>query len=255
MIRNPLCALTAVCLAACSAPHSLDAPAPGRVRVVAAHAPAPVPAAPAVARASPATTAALAAAQAKVDEAKRLIAGFNGSDASLAQAYRAAEQLNNPRAQSLAREAQTRAALALDGYYVTASAQELQRLYTITGLNDAQLDRLREAEVVLVRGEGARAHALLQQLNKELRSDRKHRVARGESLWSIAARPEVYANGFLWPLIWDANRDRIPDPNVLRQGQSLRIRPNPTVDEVVQAVETARARMAARVRIGKIREE
>jgi len=241
MIRiASLCALAALVLGACSAPRSLSEPASFTAPTV---------------RANGATGAALTAAQARVAEARRLIPAYTASDAALSQARSAATAANNVRAQALAREAQTRAALALDGYYVSASARELQQLYTYTGLSDAQLDRLREAEVVLVRGEGARAHALLQQLGQELRSDKKHRVAGGESLWSIAAKPEIYANGFLWPLIWDANRDRIRDPNMLRQGQTLRIKQNPTVDEVVRAVETARSRMGAKVRIGKIREE
>lgn len=205
------------------------------------------------ARAAAPTLAALAAAHAKVAEAKRLIPGFAESDVALAQAQSAAAQANNPRAQALAREALTRAGLALDGYYVSASAQELQKLYAVTGLSDVQLGRLREAEVTLVRGEGARAHLLLQRLNQELRSDRKHRVKSGESLWTISARPEVYANGFLWPLLWDANRDRIRDPNMLYQGQTLRIRQNPTVDEVVRAVEYARRQMRPKVRVGKIK--
>jgi nucleoid-associated protein YgaU len=239
MIRAWL-VLPLLLLDACSAPRALPDRAP----------PYQAPRAT-----TPATQQALAAAESRVAEARRLIPGYPGSDAALEQARRAAALANNPRAQSLAREAQTRAELALDGYYVSASARELQELYSVTGLSDAQLGRLREAEVALVRGEGARAHGLLQALNRELKEDRSHRVRSGESLWTIAARPEVYANGFLWPLIWDANRDRIRDPDVLYAGQVLRIRPNPTVDEVVRAVETARSRIGSRVRIGEIRGE
>lgn len=239
MHRHAAAALLALLGTACAAPRALAPPIP-----------------PEVAAASPATMTALARARAKTAEAQRLISGFDGNRSLLAQAQDEAARGSYTRAQSLAQEAQSRAELAMDGYYVAASARELQRLYGVTGLSDGQLGKLRDAEVKLVRGEGARAYALLQQLGKELSTSRKHQVASGESLWTISARPEVYANGYLWPLIWDANRDRIKNPDVLQAGQTLRIRPNPTVDEVVQAVETARNRMAAaRVRIGKIREQ
>lgn len=206
-------------------------------------------------RAAPATLKLLEEAEAQVAATRKWVPNYTESDRTLRDAQRAASRAQNPRAQGLAREARDRAALALDGYYVTASAQELQKLFLVTGLSEKQLDLLREAEVLLVRGEAARAHALLQKINQETSKTRQHRVSAGESLWSISARPEVYANGFLWPLIWDANRDRIKDPSQLQAGQKLRIRPNPTVDEVVRAVEYARQQAGTRVRVGEITQE
>ena len=203
----------------------------------------------------PATLTALNNAQRQINLAQQKLGSFTDADSLMREARAASARAEDARAQSLANEANTRAKLALDGYYVTASAQELQKLYSVTGLNDEQLGRLREAEVALVRGEGARAHGLLAALNKELSSEKKHQVKSGESLWSISARPEVYANGFLWPLIWEANKDTVPNPDQLAKGQTLRIRPNPTVDEVVRAVDYARNQAGRRVRIGTIEEE
>ena len=214
----------------------------------------PRPAVAAQVRSSAATRAALNTAQAKVDEARRAIPEFTESDSLLKQARNAAADGDNPRAQWLAGEARSRAALALDGYYVTASARELQKLYSVTGLSDEQLAQQRAAEVALLRGDGAKAYAILRKLNKDISSDRKHTVAAGESLWSISARQDVYSNGLLWPLIWDANRDKIKDPNRLFKGQALKIRPNPTVDEVVKAVEYARDRLGPTLRIGEVKE-
>ncbi len=48
-------------------------------------------------------------------------------------------------------------------------------------------------------------------------------VEKGDSLWTIAAK--VYGKGSLWKKIYDANRDRIPDPARLRPGTELTIPP------------------------------
>jgi nucleoid-associated protein YgaU len=44
-------------------------------------------------------------------------------------------------------------------------------------------------------------------------------VMPGEDLAAIAARPEVYKDALLWPLIYRANRDQIKDPKEIFAGQ------------------------------------
>jgi nucleoid-associated protein YgaU len=46
-----------------------------------------------------------------------------------------------------------------------------------------------------------------------------HRVRRGDTLWSIAAGS--YGNPALWPKIYEANRERIRDPNLIYPNQEL----------------------------------
>lgn len=48
-----------------------------------------------------------------------------------------------------------------------------------------------------------------------------HRVRRGESLWRISARGEVYGDGRRWPRLYEANKGRIGDPNLIFPGQEL----------------------------------
>ena len=48
-------------------------------------------------------------------------------------------------------------------------------------------------------------------------------VKRGESLWTIAARPEIYGKAMRWKRIFEANRDILKDPNSVREGMTLRI--------------------------------
>jgi nucleoid-associated protein YgaU len=46
-----------------------------------------------------------------------------------------------------------------------------------------------------------------------------------DCLWRIASYPDIYGNASLWPKIWEANRDQIPDPDVIQPGQVLVIPP------------------------------
>ena len=65
----------------------------------------------------------------------------------------------------------------------------------------------------------------------------EHRVEPGETLWSIAAQSDVYADPYLWPLIYKFNRDQITDPSMIYPNQILQI----PVDVGEQAKREARA--------------
>ncbi|MBI4430125.1 MAG: LysM peptidoglycan-binding domain-containing protein [Candidatus Omnitrophica bacterium] len=51
----------------------------------------------------------------------------------------------------------------------------------------------------------------------------EHLVKKGESLWLIAGYAEIFGNPLEWPKIYQANRDRILDPNLIYPDQKLRI--------------------------------
>jgi len=44
-----------------------------------------------------------------------------------------------------------------------------------------------------------------------------------DCLWNIAKKPTIYDNAWLWPKIWQGNRDQLSDPDVIKTGQKLRI--------------------------------
>ena len=48
-------------------------------------------------------------------------------------------------------------------------------------------------------------------------------VQKGDSLWTIAAKPEIYGKATRWRRIFDANRDLLKSPERLRAGMTLKI--------------------------------
>lgn len=44
-----------------------------------------------------------------------------------------------------------------------------------------------------------------------------------DCLWNIAGNMEIYADPFLWPKIWQANTDKIKNPDIIHPGQVLTI--------------------------------
>ncbi len=46
-------------------------------------------------------------------------------------------------------------------------------------------------------------------------------VEKGDCLWTIAGKKQVYGNAFEWPLLWKANRDLISDPDLIEPKQVL----------------------------------
>jgi nucleoid-associated protein YgaU len=44
-----------------------------------------------------------------------------------------------------------------------------------------------------------------------------------DCLWNISKKPDIYGNAWMWPRIWQGNRDQIKDPDVIEPGQKLTI--------------------------------
>jgi nucleoid-associated protein YgaU len=68
----------------------------------------------------------------------------------------------------------------------------------------------------------------------------EYSVGEGETLWTISAQPQVYGEGLLWPLLYQANRDQIKDPRQIFPGQTLGIRRDMTSKELEEARQRAR---------------
>ncbi|MGD9019491.1 MAG: DUF4398 domain-containing protein [Desulfuromonadales bacterium] len=68
----------------------------------------------------------------------------------------------------------------------------------------------------------------------------QYTVGEGENLWTISAQPQVYAEGLLWPLLYQANRDQIKDPRQIFPGQILDIRRDMSEEELDEVRQKAR---------------
>lgn len=58
-----------------------------------------------------------------------------------------------------------------------------------------------------------------------------------DCLWNIAKKPKIYDNAFLWPKIWQGNRDQIKNPDIIRPGQKLKIPPKAPLTKEEKAAE------------------
>ena len=58
---------------------------------------------------------------------------------------------------------------------------------------------------------------------KKMKEVKSYRVKSGDSLIGIAAKPSVYGNASLWKKLFNANRDKIKNPNVIHPGLLLKV--------------------------------
>jgi nucleoid-associated protein YgaU len=68
----------------------------------------------------------------------------------------------------------------------------------------------------------------------------RYSVSKGDTLWGISGKQDVYGDNFQWPLIFKANRDQIQDPDIIEIGQDLAISHEFKQEEVAQAIENAK---------------
>ncbi|MDY6979738.1 MAG: LysM peptidoglycan-binding domain-containing protein [Pseudomonadota bacterium] len=70
----------------------------------------------------------------------------------------------------------------------------------------------------------------------------EYTVVRGDNLWDISAKSEIYGNPYQWPLIYKTNSNQIEDADLILPGQILDIDDAPSSSEVDAAVRHARTR-------------
>lgn len=89
-----------------------------------------------------------------------------------------------------------------------------------------------EEEPVLEEGESVMEEVVIE----ETPVAKQHVVKKGECLWWIAEYEDVYNDPFMWPLIYNANKDKITNPDLIYPGQELNIpRAGYTTEEIEQS--------------------
>ena len=97
----------------------------------------------------------------------------------------------------------------------------------------AELDALKASKLSALPGFYDLVHGKLQKMLDawvEAPKDIMYEVVRGDHLWGIAKKKEHYGNGFAWPMIYNANRDKIKNPDLIYPKQVFTV-PNLSDEE------------------------
>jgi nucleoid-associated protein YgaU len=156
---------------------------------------------------------------AKLANAKAAKLGHEWRDTGkmIQDAEKAAAAGDNDTAISLADKARAQAEAAIDQYY-----REQERL-----------QNLEMEGHKLFAGDGGTRMAM-----------DTYQVMRGDSLWKISGKSEVYGNPYEWPLIYKANSAKIRDADLIYPGQVFDIDRGASTTEIDAAVRHAKTRGA-----------
>ncbi len=205
----------------------------------------PEPAATAPSAQADAASQAISAAKAAMAEAKALGWEWRDTGKMLAAAEKALAGGDYDAAIASAKQAENQAKEAVNQYYLEKAKVLMQEAQMASGLGADQQSTLRSAANAIANGEGRKAYDLLTPLVSELRNATiQYTVVRGDSLWGISGKREVYNNPYQWPLIFKANRSQIEDADLIHPGQNFSIDRNPSAAEVDAAVNHAKTRGA-----------
>jgi len=190
---------------------------------------------------------AIAGAKAAIAKAKSLNWIWRDTEKILkkAESEAASGEPHKTLAIKLANKARKQAELAVNQYYLEKSKVMFKNASGTSGLTANQQNTLTEAGKAIGNAEGRKAYDLLTPLLTELQTANvQYQVVRGDSLWSIAGKQEIYDNPYQWPLIYKSNRAQIKDADLIYPGQDFSINRNPTAAESEMAINHAKTRGA-----------
>ncbi|MHB8405774.1 MAG: LysM peptidoglycan-binding domain-containing protein [Gammaproteobacteria bacterium] len=203
----------------------------------------PVAAAPAGPNA--ATTQAIADAQAVINAAQAPCTDTGDASQLLTQAQQAGQAGDNAKAQQLAAQAKQDAETAINDCYMSHSRDLLAQAQGFTNLNADQQNRLNQGQTDISNNQGKPAYDVLSALVAELQAAKStYTVMRGDSLWRIAGKSDVYGNALEWPLIFKNNADSIKHADLIYPKQDLNVVSNPLKTDVDSATWYAQHRGA-----------
>jgi hypothetical protein len=99
----------------------------------------------------------------------------------------------------------------------------------IAGL-DKRIKEMAQSKICLIPRYGDRVKALQDKITALMNSIQKEKTYTvgtwsrdRDCLWNIAKKKDIYANAWLWPKIWQGNRDMIKDPDIIKPKWVLKI--------------------------------
>lgn len=104
------------------------------------------------------------------------------------------------------------------------------------------LERIETAQADCLRANDSAVKAGIMAANRSAAKPSRYTVKRGDSLWGISASTPIYANPFMWPLIYKANRDQIRDPDMIHPQQVFSVPRNYSQEEAATSIQRAKRR-------------
>ena len=177
----------------------------------------------------PEQTAIEAIAAAKAANAEAKAAGYEWRDTAkiIKSAEKALAAGNEDKAKALANKARMQAETAI----AQQKAEEKK-------FNDSMSDADKAA---LAGAESDMSHSKHAGMGAGVTS---YSVVRGDNLWDISGKDNVYGNSYQWPLIYKTNRDKIKDADLIYPGQVFDIDQNASSSDIDAAVNHAKTRGA-----------
>ncbi len=130
---------------------------------------------------------------------------------------------------------------------VKALAAKIARKVSPKADRQAELDALKANKISALPEFFDQVHNLLQkQLDawQEKPKEILYTVIKGDCLWNIAKKKDIYDNPFAWTKIYNSNRDQIKNPDLIYPKQIFKI-PNLTEEEKAQYEKVLRRFKAA----------
>jgi len=206
----------------------------------------PAPAPQAAAPAASAVTQAISDAQAVVASAQAPCTDTGNASDLISQAQAAAATDAN-KAQTLAGQAKQTASDSMNNCYAAKDKDLVAQAQGFSGLNADQQARLAQAQADMAAGNNKAAYDILAALVAELQAAKMtYSVVKGDSLWRIAGKSDVYGNPYEWPLIYKANADKIKHADLIFPKQQFDVMKNPAKADADAAADYAKHRGAWR---------
>ena len=199
----------------------------------------------ATAAATAATTQAISDTQAVIASGQAPCNDTGNAADLLTQAQAAQKSGDEAKAQQLAAQAKQVATSAINACYC-AKAKDLDtQAQGYSGLTADQQSRLTQAQTDETNGNCKAAYDTLSALVAELQAAKMtYSVVKGDSLWRIAGKSDVYGNPYEWPLIFKANMDKIKHADLIFPKQEFNVDKNPSKTDSDSAVDYAKHRGA-----------
>ena len=207
--------------------------------------PAPAPEAVAPSAAQLAAADAIKAAKAALAKASANKWEWRDTRKRLKSAETAFDAGDYPKAIEWANRARFEAQAAENQYYLERAKAILRNVDGHPGLNGDLAAQFNAANTLAGEGRGRAAYDAARQLEAALAAAAtRYTVVRGDSLWAISGKREIYGNPYRWPLIYKNNAGQIQDPDLIFPGQDFAIDLSPAGADVDAAVRHAKTRGA-----------